>query len=246
MPSDYHERLFAAYPAHLAGLDPDEATKLAWFRTYADANYLPHLGHLDRETAETLEVGCSGGYLLATLTRSGFRRLHGIDRSPADVEAARRRAPGAALACADALPFLAAHAAAFDCILLKAVLEHVPKDGVLPLLDAIRQALRPGGTVVVDVPNMAWLFASHERYMDFTHCVGFTRESLRQVMGTAFTALEVRPSADAPPEGVRRRCQWRLARAVLGRLLVWADPEGGSNPIWSRSLIAVGRVPAPR
>ena len=54
------------------------------------------------------------------------------------------------------------------------------KDRVLPLLEKISSSLKPDGMAIIDVPNMDWILGQHERYMDFTHEVGFTRESLAQ------------------------------------------------------------------
>jgi SAM-dependent methyltransferase len=166
--------------------------------------------------------------------------LHGIDLSPEDLDVAKRLAPEANIECVNALEYLPRHAGTFDVIVLKAVLEHMPKPDVLPLLNAIERALRPGGTVIVDVPNMDWLFAGHERYMDFTHETGFTRESLRQTMSAMFPSLDIFPAETSFMRG-RPAIKRRIARAVLGTLLLWADPEGAQNPIWARSLIAVGR-----
>jgi hypothetical protein len=112
---------------------------------------------------------------------------------------------------------------------------------VIPLLHLMAAAVRPNGLVLIDVPNMDWLFAGHERYMDFTHEGGFTTESLRQTIALAFRSVEVRPVDNVGP-GRRFGRRW-VGRRLLGTLLAWADPEGGSGPIWARSLVAVARDP---
>ena len=114
--------------------------------------------------------------------RSRVDNLTGVDLSPHDIEEAAQRVPRATFVHASAIDFLSSHEAAFDVVVARAILEHTPKAEVLPFLSAAAHALRPGGVAIVDVPNMDWLFAGHERYMDFTHEVGFTRESLAQVM----------------------------------------------------------------
>lgn len=87
---------------------------------------------------------------------------------------------------------------------------------------------------------MDWFFASHERYLDFTHEVGFTAESLRQVMQTSFKHIEIH-DVDNINNGVISDIKKNIARYVLGILFMWADSEGASNSIWSRSIIAVGK-----
>lgn len=237
--SDYREDLFAAYPARLADLDPDRGTKIAWFEDYVARNYASHLKRFDRSKAALLDVGCSRGYLLAALAELGFTRLAGIDVSSEDIAVAQQWLPEAALSTADARNFLAKHPDSFDIVILKAVLEHTPKGDVLPLLRDVWASLRDDGIAIVDVPNMDWLFAGHERYMDFTHEVGFTRESLRQVMTTAFSTVEIVP-VDHLTAIDRSSWRTRVARRIVGRLLCWADPQGAQNPIWSRNLVAVG------
>jgi len=90
------------------------------------------------------------------------------------------------------------------------------------------------------VPNMDWLFVGHERYMDFTHEVGYTQESLVQVMSTVFSSVQVLPLDNDLTRGIRR-FRTRVGRLLAGTVLKWADPEGGRGPIWCRSLLAVGR-----
>lgn len=240
MGHDYRDELFAAYDLHAARLDPDHEAKLEWFRAYAGANYLPHLQRLDPDSSSVLEIGCNKGYLLKILTELGYRRLHGIDASPGDIAVAQQLVPDADIQCVDAAAYLSERKGSYDAIVLKAVLEHVPKGDVLPLLNCITESLAPAGLLIVDVPNMDWLFSGHERYMDFTHEVGFTRESLLQTISTVLPMVEVFP-VDTMLQGRRGRLQRGFARRIIGTLLSWADAEGAQNPIWSRNLIAVGR-----
>ncbi|MDW7709335.1 MAG: class I SAM-dependent methyltransferase [Deferrisomatales bacterium] len=236
------EVLFRTYAyTHLDKLDADEAGKLSWFRAYLKFAYVPHLSPFERGRSRVLDVGCSAGYLLRAFHEEGFQELHGIDLSPEDVGRAVDRTPGAQVVCGEAREYLLAHPKYFDVIVAKAILEHTEKDHCLAFLQALRSALREGGVALVDVPNMDWLFSPHERYMDFTHEVGFTQESLSQVMRNVFDRVEVVPvvfSAMRSPLGRLRR---RLARRLLGTLLTWAEPEVRTNPIWARSLLAVGR-----
>ena len=238
--SDYRTELYDAYDIHTAALDSSDAEKLAWFESYARANYLPHLRDLPREGSTLLEIGCNKGYLLAALRSEGFQELAGIDLAPADLERAREIVPGVSLECTDASAYLRSRRGSFDAIVMKAVLEHVPKDDVIGLLRDISLSLSPRGVALIDVPNMDWLFAAHERYMDFTHEVGFTRESLMQVAGRAFSDVTIVPIVAAPPSR-RAALKRRVGTWLLGTLLEWADPEGGGNPIWARGLLAVAR-----
>jgi 2-polyprenyl-3-methyl-5-hydroxy-6-metoxy-1,4-benzoquinol methylase len=244
MSINYRDRLFQTYNAtHVANVDRDDQAKLAWFAEYAQVNYLPHIAQYDRKQATILDIGCNKGYLLTALQGFGFNHLAGIDLSPVDVEKAKQLMPSIHFTCTDAQSYLNAHVGKYDVIFMKAVLEHIAKADILPLLTQIKAGLKTGGVALIDVPNMDWLFAPHERYMDFTHEVGFTKESLRQVMLNVFdqvTVIPVDSITGLRPLGELRK---RLARYILGKLLLWADSQGGSGPLWSRSLIAIGTKP---
>ena len=119
-------------------------------------------------------------------------------------------------------------------------MEHIPKGEVLPFLDQIRQGLRVGGLAIVDVPNMDWIFAPHERYMDFTHEVGFTKESLRQVMNNCFSDVSIVPSDHVLSNNPLTIIKRFVGRTILNTLLVWSEPDGIGNPLWARSIIGLG------
>lgn len=222
-------------------LGGDDAERVEWFARYARVVYQPWF-HVDPARMELLEVGCGKGLLLRALEGMGVANLSGIDLSGEDCQVATRGCPAARIEQAEAADFLRKRPGTYDTIIMKAVLEHVPRQEVVELLKALVAALRPGGRAIIEVPNMDWLFATHERYMDFTHRTGFTRESLRQVLSLEFDVLDVLPVDQAP---FFDDVPWRrkLSRFVLGRLLSWSDPQGGNGPIWCRSLVAVCRAP---
>lgn len=245
MESDYRSQLFQNYSAtHIAHLDADDASKLDWFSKYAAANYLPLLQGLDKERVEVLEVACNKGYLLKALSSHGFRNLHGVDLSPDDVAKAAALVPEATLINTDAAAYLEEQAGRFDVIILKAMLEHVPKKETLPLLKKIRAGLKSGGIVIIDVPNMDWLLAQHERYMDFTHETGFTRESLAQVMRNVFDDVRITSSQPVAEPGVKNKIGAALRPLVIGIVGIFLKIVGeGAADVWwhSRGIIGTGR-----
>jgi 2-polyprenyl-3-methyl-5-hydroxy-6-metoxy-1,4-benzoquinol methylase len=245
MSVDYRSKLFSSYNAtHVSHLDADDESKLAFFREYARVNYLHHLRNLDANSAEILEIACNKGYLLAALHSLEFKKLFGVDLSPLDVEKAKQIVPSAEISYADAFEYLGDNVEKFDVIILKAVLEHIPKDRVIPLLQGIKSSLKPAGMVIIDVPNMDWLFAQHERYMDFTHEVGFTRESLAQVMRQVFSSVHIEKGKPVMGSGLKTRFELRL-RAILVRfmnLVFRLIGEGASDTWWdSRSIIGIAK-----
>lgn len=239
---DYKRELFESYHStHLAYLDGDDQSKLNWFLKYVKKNYFPYINGYNKDSSKILEIGCNKGYMLAALSSFGFRNLYGVDLSPDDVKIAKAIVSNADIRCSHAVEYLKDTIEHFDIIILKAVLEHVQKDEIIPFLEAIKNGLNSGGTVIIDVPNMDWLFASHERYMDFTHEVGFTRESLRQIMNYLFSSVHIIAADNIYSSSLLRSVGRKLARFICGRLFLWAEPEGASSPIWARSIIGIGK-----
>lgn len=56
-----------------------------------------------------------------------------------------------------------------------------------------------------------------------------------------FPVVRVIPIEYYPGLSWIRRIECHLARFMGGKLLSWADPEGGSNPIWSRCILGIGK-----
>ncbi|MDQ2938250.1 MAG: class I SAM-dependent methyltransferase [Acidobacteriota bacterium] len=245
MTDNYRHRLFSSYNAtHASYLDPDDDSKLDWFLDYARNNYLPHINRLDRNSTQVLEIACNKGYLLAAFHTLGFKHLHGIDLSPDDVETAKSLLPNATITCIEALNYLDSNKSRFNLIVLKALLEHVQKDQVLTLLEKIRAGLAPEGTVMIEVPNMDWLFAQHERYMDFTHEVGFTREALAQVMRNVFDDVAIVRGRSAGGQSTKRKLGDLVRPALVAFMNIGFRilGEGASDTWWdSRSIIGIAK-----
>lgn len=248
-PPGYRARLFEGYHAtHAAHIDEPEPVKRRWFRDHVRRNYLSRLPPPDGRP-RVLELGCARGFLLAALDEAGYGALTGVDLSAPDLERAAEVAPRAVLQHVDALEFMTLHPAGFDVIIAKAVLEHVSKPDVLAFLDTVRTALAPGGRVIIEVPNMDWLFAQHERYMDFTHEVGFTRESLAQVLRASFGNASVAAAEEPMLAPGRPNLQRRLLRPVVRRVLSRIFRilgEGAADTLWhARSIVGVAEKRAP-
>lgn len=139
-----------------------------------------------RKDAKILDFGCGWGNRLLGLWCTGYRNLEGVELVPEQVQIAMECAKGrVTIACMDGRQYLADKEDAYDLIMLNDVFEHVPPDDALPLLACLYRALRPGGTLVIRVPNMANLFAAYSRYLDITHVVGYTEYSLMQILDQA-------------------------------------------------------------
>jgi SAM-dependent methyltransferase len=120
-----------------------------------------------------LEVGCGGGVVLAALHSAlPVLRLVGGELYPEGLEVARRRLPDVELLELDArrLPF----ENEFDVVGAFDVLEHVDEDE--EVLQQMVRAARPGGGVLVLVPQHPWLWSEHDEIVE--HRRRYTRKDL--------------------------------------------------------------------
>jgi SAM-dependent methyltransferase len=220
------------------GLNPEasEGDYLAMVRGYAVVydGVLPTV-----KDVPMLEVGCGQGFFLYYLKSRGFTNAAGIDLSPQQAEFGRKF--GLDIRCEDATTFLP-QPGRYAWISMLDVLEHVPKAKVVALLTSVFDSLQPGGTCLVQVPNMENPFNVHIRYSDFTHEGGYTSGSLTQALRLAgFRSVDVRPWGPPRPARLSKRViRWMVAQ-FLGRLYeIPHEPMGAHRVILhSRRIYAL-------
>lgn len=237
----YRERLYRSYlSTHLAALGPADRAAVERDRRLFRAVYRPFLP--ERKDAAVLEIGCGTGSFIAFLRDEGFTRVQGIDVGEEQVAAARRLGIEG-IERADALPFLRSHPAAYDFIAALDVIEHFTKDEVIEFLESVRDALRPGGRLLLRTPNADSPFHSWIRYGDFTHEVTFTPRSIRQVLrATGFGGIEVyplEPYVHGLPSAVRRLLWLGLKQLIRAYLLVEQGTAGSG--VFTANLCAVAQ-----
>ena len=178
--------------------------------------------------SEVFEGGVSSGYFARTLVEAG-RTVDGHELDPAAAEEARE-------VCrtvyeGDLQQFGSAEVpetVAYDLLVFGDTLEHIPDPA--PMLRRLAERLRPGGHLVVSVPNVAnWsirlqLLAGRFRYvdrgiMDSTHVRFYTRRTLVEMVESAgFTVEQVQAAVPVPgvtSEGLAR-CTHRLGNLLPG------------------------------
>jgi 2-polyprenyl-3-methyl-5-hydroxy-6-metoxy-1,4-benzoquinol methylase len=73
----------------------------------------------------------------------------------------------------------------YDVIMLLQVLEHVRREKLPDVMRLLHSRLKPGGHLIVVVPNGGNPLGVVERYADLTHQTLFTENSLRQLVAAA-------------------------------------------------------------
>lgn len=176
----------ATYHAELFAILERVEDEHFWFRSrnrliqWAVGRYFP-------DAASLLEVGCGTGYVLAGLrARWPALELTGVELFTEGLDVARRRLPGVLLLQADArqLPF----EEAFDVVTAFDVLEHIDDDA--GVLGELFRAARPGGGVLVTVPQHRWLWSASDDAA--AHRRRYSRVELeRKLSATGFRPLRV-------------------------------------------------------
>lgn len=243
--ADYqYAELFAAEPSHF------------WFRArnrlvvWALQRYFPH-------ATSFLEIGCGTGFVLSGIEQANPQlRVAGSEIHLVALPFARRRTRGELFQMdARQIPFFAEYdvVGAFD------VLEHVAEDEAV--LAQVFQATRPGGGILLTVPQHRWLWSvlddvsGHQRRYRRTDLTGkLERAGFEVLRATSFVSLllplllVVRLTKRQPSESFDVLSEFRVS-GTLNRLLElildwerWLLVRGLSFPLGG-SLLVVARKP---
>jgi SAM-dependent methyltransferase len=195
-----------------------------------------------------LEIGCGRGELLRGAANAGWA-VHGIEITETFARIAKAGGVTVEVSPAETA---AALQESWDAVILAAILEHVYDP--LALLIRIREVLRPGGVVFIDVPNECSLYSRMGNlYLRLTgrdwavnlsptfppfHVVGFCPASLKWTLATAgFSSVRLdlyKTQSCLTPRngGVRARLEATGVRAslALGQVL----GMGAGITCWAR------------
>jgi O-antigen chain-terminating methyltransferase len=132
--------------------------------------YLPILRAASAGTADRpiVDLGCGRGELLELLADSGLV-ARGVDLNQILVE--QCKADGLNVTEADAISYLRGlPASSVGAVTGLHIIEHIPFDQLVQLLDEARRVLKPGGVVAVETPNPEnLLVGACNFYYDPTH-----------------------------------------------------------------------------
>jgi 2-polyprenyl-3-methyl-5-hydroxy-6-metoxy-1,4-benzoquinol methylase len=230
-----HEGLFDRYYSTALSVT-NEAPSDRLIRNY-DRNYSDVLPA--NRDARILDLGCGMGHLLYYLSRKGYELASGIDVSPELAEYAARAGLRVEHS-EDPVEVLRSRPGQYDLIFMKDVIEHLPRDVVVPTVRAILDALKPGGRAVIETENGVTPSGIYVFAKDFTHQTLFTEESLAQAIRIAgFQRVEVRGRVLGT--GPLGRIWERARRVALWpyRGLLFVDRAGAVPRIWDRNLMAI-------
>lgn len=157
---------------------------------------------------QLLDVGCARGHLSTALMKQGWN-VTGIEYNPEDAQVAQDA--GISMVVGSAESALSKMTDTFDVIVFADVLEHFVEP--LEVLALAKNRLRPGGQIVISIPNVAHLtvrlqlllgsFNYADRgILDRTHLHFYTKRSLREMMYQAGLHIVHLGATPAPIEEV--------------------------------------------
>lgn len=170
--------IFDGYIENNFGEQKQCPVKKAQFH-YNYKNFFPDV----QQNPKCLDIGIGRGEMLSCLLEWGMTDVHGVDISPSVIHFCRSLNLPCELV-ADTGKYLHDHKGEFDYVTLLDVLEHITPQETLNFLRLIQLALKPGGRIIIQVPNMQAVDSNVYYYGDFTHCAGFTEHSLIQIFTT--------------------------------------------------------------
>lgn len=143
--------------------------------------------------SRVLDVGCGFGQIASRL-RQRRCRITGVEPDPARRAAAAEFCERVTDGLAEGLADLSLEPASYDAILFADVLEHLVDPWTV--LRDVQQFLKPGGRIVISIPNLANfgvrlnLLKGEFRYQDFgiydrTHLRFFTRATADELVQSA-------------------------------------------------------------
>lgn len=195
-------------------------------------------GWMPRKEQDVLDLGCGAGELLYLFHMVGCRSLTGVNLCEEEIELAKRFVP-ASFHKADLLAFLRDTDAAYDWIGCFNILEHLTKDEVLETLQLCARRLRPGGSLIVMVPNGLSAYSGITRYWDFTHKLAFVPNNFRQLLPLCgFHSAEFRECAPIPHGVVStaRFALWQILRKMI-KLRLMIEVADAKDGIYSMDML---------
>lgn len=185
-----------------------------------------------------LDVGAGAGNRARVLARAGFD-VTAVEPDATEADHAARQLAGIARVIATTIEDLPADAGGFDAALFSHVLEHLPDPEAT--LRATRERLRPGGEVVVMVPNPGSLEARVFRgrwhgWEPSRHRWHFRADVLADVLRAAgFEHVQA-----------RARGGWRYPSTMAFSIAPGLDPQINPGAATRGRLLTVGLVPLAR
>lgn len=211
----------------------------------ADDSTAARLCRLVGHDKKVLELGCAAGSMTQVLKDHYGCAVTAIEYDAAAAEVARPYCEALYVADLSKTPASSLTQQQFDVVLMADVLEHL-YESQQQLADVL-QLVRPGGQLVISVPNiahngiLAQLWCGQFNYtetgiLDHTHVRFFTPHSLRALLETAGLRITHSETVDTGPHHPEFAAYWQQLPDDLYTLLQHHTPGQAYQMIMCASL----------
>lgn len=147
-----------------------------WFKARRDMIFrLLKKYHVDQH-AKILDMGCSGGVMIQSLKRKGFKNIHGIDISERAINLCKEKGIKNVFVMDATLPKFADEE--FDIIIASDILEHIENDDLT--LFNWNRILKSTGKLIIFAPAFNFLWSEHDKINH--HYRRYTKSTLTKVL----------------------------------------------------------------
>lgn len=167
--------------------------------------------------AAILDIGFGEGWFMGACIRLGYTDIEGADFGATERQDILNWSPSVRQIhdiTDDIGGFLADKTERYDFIHLSHVIEHIPKHSLFYNVDALYQALKPGGKLLVRTPNMEGPRPLSSLFVTLGHEYGFTGSNLQSLLQICnFDEVHIL-NLLPPPKSVRQKIV-RVARSLV-------------------------------
>jgi 2-polyprenyl-3-methyl-5-hydroxy-6-metoxy-1,4-benzoquinol methylase len=212
-----------------------------WTTAYLKKYVLPYLKKINDPAI--LEIGCGWGKYIKGLHDLGYNNITGIDISKEQVDFAKLKMKLKNVILADAKEFLINNKKKYDLVLMLDVMEHLPLEYSIELMNLIKINLKKEGIFIMQTPN-GLSPLNPIRYADLTHVRSFTTTSASQLFKLTgfdqFEFLGLEPLTDGV-KNTFRFILWKLLfHPVILTFMVLANGTTFGT-IYTANLISIAK-----
>lgn len=195
-----------------------------------------------QKTARVVDVGCGNGEIIYWLKSEGYENGEGIESNEEQIKRGHALRIGDGITKGDFRKILKSKSNYYDCVIARDVIEHMPKEELWKTARIIYESLNESGVFIIQTPNAESPFGSRTRYIDLTHCLSFTSQSITHLLGSAgFQTIDCFPSRP-PIHGFAsfiRSVLWMCIELTLRTHMI--IETGSGTGIFTQNMIVVAR-----